>query len=140
MAGWRGGALPRPSQWATLSDIPKAQEGRSNNPPDGLAVGNPSEGFPIVHSVCVIGQRDFLTIRPKKNRLSPRHLVGVLFHSLTRTCIKVFILFQELYRFIASSVFPSTMSVAAATAFSMAEQRSFFSGSVNWDNTQSAKL
>ena len=48
VAGWRGGALPRPSQWAKSSRFPQAQEGRSNRPVDGLTVGNPSEGFPTV--------------------------------------------------------------------------------------------
>ena len=45
-AGWRGGALPRPSQWVKSSRFPQAQEGRLNRPPDGLTVGNPSERFP----------------------------------------------------------------------------------------------
>ena len=52
VAGWRGGALPRPSQWAKSSRFPKAQEGRSNNPVDCLTVGNPSEGFPILPPLC----------------------------------------------------------------------------------------
>ena len=47
-AGWRVGALPRPSQWAKHPSVPEAQEGRPNRPGDGLAVGNPSEGFPIL--------------------------------------------------------------------------------------------
>ena len=55
-AGWRGGALPRPSQWAKRSDIPKAQEGKPN----------PSKGFPIVHSACVIGQGNFQLSDQKK--------------------------------------------------------------------------
>ena len=50
-AGWRGGVLPRPSQWAKSSRFPQAQEGRPNRPGDGLAVGNPSEGFPILHQL-----------------------------------------------------------------------------------------
>ena len=48
LAGWRGGALPRPSQWAKSSRFPEAQEGRENRPVDGFPVGNPSEGFPIL--------------------------------------------------------------------------------------------
>ena len=46
--GGRVGALPRPSQWAKHPSVPEAQEGRPNRPGDGLAVGNPSEGFPIL--------------------------------------------------------------------------------------------
>ena len=64
LAGWRGGALPRPSQWAKLSGIPRAQEGRPNRPGDGWAVGNPSEGFPIPTLLC-----NFLSQLPFFDRL-----------------------------------------------------------------------
>ena len=55
-AGWMGGALPRPSQWAKPLRIPKAQEGRPNRPVDGLAVGNPSEGFPILRPLVLFAK------------------------------------------------------------------------------------
>ena len=54
LVGWRGGALPRPSQWAKSYRFSQAQEGRQNNPPDCFAVGNPSEGFPIPYLACRI--------------------------------------------------------------------------------------
>ncbi len=63
-----------------------------------------------------------------------------IFSTEQRPMVENILDFQELYRFMASSVLPSTIRDTADTAFSMAEYSSFFSASVNWDSTQSARL
>ena len=73
-AGWRGGALPRPSQWAKHPSIPKAQEGRPNRPgmvwPWGtLARGSPS--FPLPACSVLLSQPEILSPYPFKRRPVP---------------------------------------------------------------------